>query len=66
MEQYKRKDRSVSPETAKKISDSLKTYNATHPRPEIWKQRQSDGCKAYWKQIPPKQKEETTIQDIML
>ena len=29
---YKRKNRSVSPETAKKISDSLKSYNTAHPR----------------------------------
>ena len=28
--QYKRRDRSVSPETAQKISSSLKSYNATH------------------------------------
>ena len=31
-QQYKRRDRSVSPETAQKISSSLKSYNATHPR----------------------------------
>lgn len=31
-QQYKRRDRSVSPETAQKISNSLKSYNATHPR----------------------------------
>ena len=63
---YKRQDRSVSPETAQKISDSLKKYNETHPRPDIWRQHQADGLRTYWDAIPPKKKEETTIQDIML
>ena len=66
---YKRQDRSVSPETAKKISDSLKSYNATHPRPRQWCQKISDGVAGYWQQIPPKKnmgQDETTIEDIML
>lgn len=71
--QYKRQDRSVSPETAQKISNSLKTYNATHPRPEIWCKKISDGLKAntggYWSHIKPKDnvgQDGTTIEDIML
>jgi len=71
--QYKRTDRSVSPETAQKISQSLKSYNATHPRPDIWRKRISDGLKAdtggYWSKIPPKKEtgqDGTTIEDIML
>lgn len=70
---YLRKDRSVSPETAKKISDSLKTYNATHPRSQEWRKRISDGLRSdtggYWSKIPPKKKEDgehATIEDIML
>ena len=47
-QQYKRRDRSVSPETAQKISNSLKSYNATHPRGKA-----SDGSQ--WSKIPPKQ-----------
>lgn len=71
--QYKRQDRSVSPETAHKISQSLKSYNATHPRPDIWCKRISDGLKAetggYWSHIKPKKdvgQDGTTIEDIML
>ncbi len=71
--QYKRSDRSVSPETAQKISRSLKSYNATHPRPEQWRKKISDGLKAdtggYWSKIPLKKEtrqDGTTIQDIML
>ena len=71
--QYKRTDRSVSPETAQKISQSLKSYNATHPRPEQWRKRISDGLKAdtggYWSKIPPKKEtgqDGTTIEDIMM
>ena len=52
---YKRQDRSVSPETARKISQSLRAYNATHPRSDEWKQNQSDGLRNYWRQIVPKQ-----------
>ena len=66
---YKRQDRGVSPETARKISDSLKKYNETHPRPQQWRQKQSDGMKSYWEQIPPKKnvgQDGTTIEDIML
>lgn len=72
--QYKRKDRAVSPETAKKISDSLKTYNAAHPRGTVasgsaWAQSIQQGTKKYWAKIPPKKRTEqsgTTIEDIML
>lgn len=68
---YKRQDRSVSPETAKKISDSLKRYNATHPRPETWRRAISDGLRSdtggYWSKIKPKKDgEQTSIEDIML
>lgn len=60
-QQYKRRDRSVSPETAQKISNSLKSYNATHPRGKAsdgsqWSKRISDSLKNnYWSCIPPKQ-----------
>ena len=60
-QQYKRRDRSVSPETALKISSSLKSYNATHPRGKAsdgsqWSKRISDSLKNnYWSSIPPKQ-----------
>ena len=71
--QYKRSDRSVSPETAQKISRSLKSYNATHPRPEQWRKKISDGLKAetggYWSKISPKKEigqDGTNIEDIML
>ena len=62
-QQYKRKDRSVSPETAQKISNSLKSYNATHPRGKAadgsqWSKKISDSLKNnYWKQIPPKKQD---------
>lgn len=52
--QYKRQDRSVSVETARKISSSLKTYNGTHPRTPEHSKRISDGLKKYWGNIPPK------------
>lgn len=55
--QYKRTSRSVSFETAQKISNSLKNYNATHPRGKAsdgseWSQKISDGQKLAWAQIP--------------
>ena len=55
--QYKRTSRNVSPETAQKISNSLKNYNATHPRGtavngSIWSQKISQGQKRAWAQIP--------------
>jgi hypothetical protein len=62
--QYKRTSRSVSPETAQKISISLKSYNATHPRGKAsdgsqWSKRISDSLKSetggYWSRIPAKQ-----------
>ena len=62
-QQYKRRDRSVSPETAQKISSSLKSYNATHPRGKAsdgsqWSKKISDSLKNnYWKQIPPKKQD---------
>lgn len=70
---YKRQDRSVSPETAQKISNSLKSYNATHPRSPEWCQRISDSLRSdtggYWSKIRPKSTddgEHATIEDIML
>lgn len=65
--QYKRGDRSVSPETAQKISSSLKSYNATHPRGKAsdgseWSKRISSSLKNnYWTQIPPKQTNEKDV-----
>lgn len=62
-QQYKRRDRSVSPETAQKISNSLKSYNATHPRGKAsdgsqWSKRISDSLKNnYWNSIPPKKQD---------
>lgn len=71
--QYKRQDRSVSPETAQKISNSLKSYNATHPRNPEWCQKISDGLKAdtggYWSKVPPKKTEDgdgITMDDLVL
>ena len=70
---YKRQDRSVSPETAQKISQSLKSYNATHPRNPEWCKKISDGLKAntggYWSYIQPKKnvgQDGTTMDDIVL
>lgn len=68
--QYKRQDRTVSPETAQKISNSLKSYNATHPRGTAesgseWAKSIQQGTKKYWAQIPKKQNG-TSIEDIML
>ena len=65
--QYKRRDRSVSPETAQKISNSLKSYNATHPRGKAsdgsqWSKRISDSLKSqYWSSIPPKQTNDNDV-----
>lgn len=70
---YKRQDRSVSPETAQKISNSLKSYNATHPRNPEWCHKISDGLKAdtggYWSKVPPKKdvgQDGTTMNDLVL
>ena len=68
---YKRQDRSVSPETAQKISQSLKAYNATHPRNPEWCKRISDGLRAdtggYWSHIPPAPEDgEIGFDDIIL
>ena len=66
-QQYKRRDRSVSPETAQKISNSLKSYNATHPRGKAsdgseWSKKISASLKNnYWTQIPPKQTNEKDV-----
>ena len=66
-QQCKRKDRSVSPETAQKISNSLKSFNATHPRGKAsegseWSKRISDSLKNnYWSSIPPKQTNDTIV-----
>ena len=63
---YKRTNRSVSPETAQKISNSLKSYNATHPRGKasdgsLWSKRISDSLKSdtggYWSRIPAKKQD---------
>lgn len=65
--QYKRRDRSVSPETAQKISNSLKSYNATHPRGKAsdgsqWSKRISDSLKnQYWSSIPQKQTKDNDV-----
>ena len=48
----KRQDRSVSPETAQRISQKLKAYNATHPRSTAWCKKISRGLQNYWKDIP--------------
>jgi len=69
-QQYKRQDRAVSPETAKKISNSLKSYNAAHPRGTVssgseWAKAIQQGTKNYWSKIPPKA-DKTKIEDIML
>lgn len=70
---YKRQDRSVSPETAQKISNSLKSYNATHPRNPEWCRKISDGLKAdtggYWSKVPQRKKEDgdgITMDDLVL
>ena len=66
-QQYKRRDRSVSPETAQKISNSLKSWNATHPRGKAsdgseWSKRISDSLKNnYWSSIPPKQTNDNDV-----
>ena len=62
--QYKRQDRSVSPETREKISNSLRgrSKSLTHC------QNIAQGVKNYWEQIP-KQKEDNetiTMDDIVL
>lgn len=69
--QYKRQDRAVSPETAKKISDSLKSFNAAHPRGTAesgsqWSKAIQQGTKNYWAKIPSKKTNDTKIEDIML
>lgn len=73
--QYKRQDRSVSPETAKKISDSLRAYNAAHPRGTAedgsqWSQRISDSMKAetggYWSHIPRKDDGKVKMSDLVM
>lgn len=67
--QYKRQDRSVSPEVRRKISTTLKSYNATHPRDTSYRQNLSNGLKSYWEKIPKKKnqgEDGTTIEDIML
>lgn len=73
--QYKRQDRSVSPETAKKISNSLKQFNLNHPRGKAadgsqWSQRISDGMKTstggYWSHIPRKDDEKVKMSDLVM
>lgn len=73
--QYKRQDRSVSPETAQKISNSLKRYNQNHPRGTAadgsqWSQRISDAMKAetggYWSHIPKKDNGKVKMSDLVM
>ena len=64
----KRQDRSVSPETAQRISQKLKAYNATHPRSYAWCKKISKGLQNYWKDIPPittNHGEKTTMDDLI-
>jgi len=67
---YKRQQtgRGVRPETARKISDSLKRYNQAHPRSDSWKQAQSKGLRAYWETIPKQEDDDGDIgmDDIIL
>ena len=69
---YKRQDRSVSPETAQKISASLKAYNAVNPRNPEWCEKISNSLKAdtggYWSRITPKSPEQDgeTFDDVLL
>lgn len=63
---YKRQDRSVSQETREKISKSLQSYNARNPRTDAHKQHIARGVKDYWRQIPKKEVNATTMEDIML
>lgn len=70
---YKRHDRSVPDDVRKRISDSLKAYNANHPRPDSWCKSISDSLRAdtggYWSHIPPSPKDddsETGMADIIL
>lgn len=60
--QYKRIDRQVRPETRQKISQSLKgrSKSLTH-RAHI-----AQGVKNYWEQIPRKNSDATTMDDIIL
>ena len=68
---YKRQDRRVRPETAAKISASLKAYNAVNPRNPEWCAKISNGLKAdtggYWSKIPPKSEQDgDTFDDVVL
>lgn len=67
-ESYKRQDRSVSPETRRKISSTLKSYNSSHPRDDSYRKSISSVLKAYWQNTPKpkKQEDDTTIEDIMM
>jgi len=55
--QYKRQDRSVSPETREKISNSLRgrSKSLTHC------QNIAQGVKNYWEQIPKQKEDNETI-----
>lgn len=75
--QYKRQDRSVSPETAQKISNSLRAYNANHPRGTVasgseWSKKISNAMKSstggYWSHIKPKDsgEEEVKMNDLVM
>ena len=67
--EYKRKDRSVNQMTRNKISQSLKSYYATHPRTKAkdggeWSRKISDGLKfKYWSRIPKRKSDGEMIAD---
>ena len=68
---YKRQNRGVSPETAQKISASLKAYNVANPRNPEWCEKISNSLKAdtggYWSKIPPKSEQDgDTFDDVVL
>ena len=60
--------RGCSTETAQKISQKLKAYNATHPRSSVWCKKISKGLQTYWKDIPPittNDGKKTTMDDLI-
>ena len=70
---YKRKNRSVSPEVAQKISQALKRFNQTHPRGTAksgsrWSKSIQKSVKNYWDSIPPvmtNDGKQTTMDDLI-
>ena len=69
----KRKNRSVSPEVAQKISQALKRFNQTHPRGTAksgsrWSKSIQKSVKNYWDSIPPvttNDGKQTTMDDLI-